>query len=220
MAICCNKIFILPLCASLLLLGGCMDLYEEGHLTQNRLVVEQEEFSDQISVAEANEHYIANLAHNYRRFGSGPIELNVTYDPHSKDSSAMKAGNSAARIAKALRNKGIENVTPKVLPVNDQGEDSQLLVSFNSYRAGPPDDCDTMPGFESTDADNKTNPNYKLGCTVENVFARQIARPKDLAGDAQLSAGSEGRGASNVIELYRTGAPNEPLEGQSASDTD
>ena len=58
---------------------------------------------------------------------------------------------------------------------------------------------------------------YKLGCTIETVFSRQIARPKDLKGRPNTDPTSSGRRASNVVEDYRTGVPNEPMGGESAS---
>ena len=59
---------------------------------------------------------------------------------------------------------------------------------------------------------------YKLGCTVDTIFARQIARPKDLNGQGGSGTPTEGRSATNIIDAQRSGALNEPLEGQTASE--
>ena len=92
----------------------------------------------------------------------------------------------------------------------------KALVRYDSYSALPPEDCGPMPGLESTE-DVSFDENYRLGCSVDMLTARQIARPKDLLGREQQETTSDGRRGSNIVETYRTGTPNEPLEGESAT---
>jgi len=42
--------------------------------------------------------------------------------------------------------------------------------------------------------------------------------PRDLAGRGRVDPGSDGRRASNIGEIYRSGVGNEPLEGLSATE--
>jgi len=73
-----------------------------------------------------------------------------------------------------------------------------------------------MSGIE--DRDHRTDLEYKMGCSVETMIARQIARPGDLLGRAPNSVYKDGRRISNQIEGVRSGAMNEPLGGESASE--
>ncbi len=207
---------VASLCGVLILLAACGDMYMPGTLNNNRLQVKEEKFSEATPVAEADERYVSSVAEQYARSGGGGMDISVTYDPASASNTAMQAGGNAARIAAALRKQGVADIKAGVLPVRGQGEESLALVSYDSWAAEAPEDCGTLPGFDSTDIDHKED--YKMGCTVETVFARQIARPKDLAGHAPPDPRTDGRRAANVVEVYRTGAPNEPLEGQTASE--
>ena len=57
-----------------------------------------------------------------------------------------------------------------------------------------------------------------ISASQVSSIARQIARPSDLLGRAPNSVYKDGRGISNQIEGVRSGAMNEPLGGESASE--
>lgn len=196
-------------------LSGC-SLHEEGSLTPNRLQVKQEKFIEEIAVSDLDENYIRALGRHYNRHGDGPVDLTVLYDPGSPSGTAMQASNKMADLAASFRQQGLSPLKANILPVQDMGGDLQVVISYISYSALPPKDCTVMAGFDDTDID--VNKDYKMGCTVETAFAKQIARPKDLKGQGQTDPTSEGRRAGNIVEIYRSGAPNEALEGESASE--
>ncbi len=195
-------------------LGGCFSMYSEGNLSDNRVQVKQERFFEQMDAGQADGAYIANLGKYYMRHGDGVIDLSVTYTPKSNEATAMLAGNEVSRLVEAMRKNGMRDVNANILPV--QGYNApQVIISFASYVAQAPKDCDVMPGIDHTNI--YSDPDYKLGCSMETVFARQVSRPKDLKGQSQSEATSDGRRASNTVELYRTGIPNEALGGESSS---
>jgi type IV pilus biogenesis protein CpaD/CtpE len=198
-----------------LLLAGC-DMYQEGHLSQNRIQVSEERFSQEVATSDLDSEYIMALGDQYARNGDGPVEVAITYDPKSSSNTAMEASNEVVRISRALRAQGITDLNATILPVNGQGEESQTLISYNAYSALAPEDCTVMEGVESTEV--TLDPEYKLGCTIDTVFARQIARPKDLKGQEQTDPTTDGRSAANIIEGYRSGVQNEALEGENASE--
>lgn len=205
------------LAAGVLFVGACESIvHEPTHINQNRLQVQEEEFFEDIAISDLDDGYIMALSKHYSRHGDGGVDLTVTYDPRSKASTAMHASNEIARISEGLRKNGVAHVETNIMPVKGQGSEARALISYNSYSALAPQDCNLMPGLRDLNVDNDKD--YNLGCSVETVFARQIARPKDLQGRAQNDPTSDGRRASNVVELYRTGAFNEPLEGETASD--
>ena len=214
-----NKIMIVS--ASVLMSGfllqGCEKIvYEPSHFSQSKMQIQQEEIHDNVAVDKMDEQYIAALSHHYNKEGDGDVELSVTYDPMSKTNTAMHANNHVSRISREFRKNGVMNINAMILPVKGQGETGRALVSYNAYALKAPDDCYAMGGFE----DRNTDPdkNYKYGCTRDAVYAQQIARPRDLMRDKTKIETSDGRRASNIVETYRTGAQNEPLEGETASE--
>jgi len=205
---------MLALIALCMLLTGC--LYEPSSVSKNRIQVEQEEFRDKVSVASLNDSALKGLATHYRRHGDGPLNLTVTYDPKAKTANAMHAGDQIGRLVERLSFEGVSNVDANILPVKDQGGEMQALISYTAYNALAPKDCGVLPGMRDTEAD--IDEEYKLGCSVDTLFAKQIARPKDLKGLGTASDVTDGRRLSNKLEVYRSGVPNEPLEGQTASE--
>lgn len=191
-------------------------LYEEGNLTQSRLQVEETKFSETIDAAEFDARYASALGLEYEAGGQGPVHLSVLYDPQSRTNTAMRASQEAPRIAGLMRENGIQDIKADIIPVKGLGDQAQAMISFTSYVAHGPKDCGLLPGFNDTDVGFQEE--YKLGCTVETVMARQVARPKDLAGNAADYETSDGRRASNIVDVNRSGVQNKPLQGQTASD--
>ncbi|MGB4056922.1 MAG: CpaD family pilus assembly lipoprotein [Alphaproteobacteria bacterium] len=206
---------IIPLLAVCFSVTAC-EMYSESVVSDRRIQVREEKFSQQVPVSELNTGYVTTMAREYAQSGMGPVNLTITYDPASKTNTAMRASNEAVRVSRALRKEGVKNVVTSVLPVREQQDDSVAIISYSSYQAAAPANCGQMPGMESTILEH--DPNYKLGCTVEAQFAEQISDPSDLLGDAKSSPYSDGRASSNVVEGYRTGATNKPLDGVTATE--
>ncbi|MGH1402914.1 MAG: CpaD family pilus assembly lipoprotein [Alphaproteobacteria bacterium] len=195
---------------------GCNTMYTPTTVNENRVQVREEAVFEDIAVYNVNDEYLAAVAAHYDRHGGTPMDLIVTYDPRSYRNTAMKATNKVSDIAGILRGYGVNNLKPGVLPVKGQGDEARLIVSYDAYSAHAPKDCpQQMPGLNGGSVENNTD--YKLGCSVGTLMARQIARPSDLLGRGRSDTGSDGRSAANIVELYRTGAQNDLLEGQSAS---
>lgn len=204
---------ILGLIALVMMLTGC--LHETTKLNQNRLQVQEERFSQSFpSASDLSGSAVRELATHYDKHGEGPFELTVMYDPGSKSAGAMRAGDEAVRIVREMRQAGVQNVDVKILPVGEI-EGTRAMVSYTAYNALPPQDCTMISGYD--DLNIEAEESYKLGCSTETLFARQIARPKDLKGQAPGGERSDGRRLGNGVEVYRTGIPNEPLVGQSAT---
>jgi type IV pilus biogenesis protein CpaD/CtpE len=199
--------------ALLLSLSGCA-MYAPGNFTTERVQVEKKDFSDAVPVSQITEQAVRKSADHYHRHGDGPFDLTVTYDP-ALASGAMKASDEAARLTGLLRKNGIEDVQPSILPVANSGAEMKALFSYTAYNALAPEDCDVMPGISSRTVEAEEG--YRLGCSVETLYARQIARPKDLKGQTAEGETMDGRRASNVVDTYRTGVPNKRLEGESSS---
>jgi type IV pilus biogenesis protein CpaD/CtpE len=209
------KAFILPLLlGAVFLQSGCaMDV--DTNTTLNKPVLEKSAYSAAIPAADLNTDTLVAMSSHYRDYGDGPVDVVVTYDPASRVNTAMKASSDAARIAKEFKAWDIPVSGVDILPVSGQGEVSEVKIFYDQIMAHPPKDCYNMGGMEGIQT--QADWNYKHGCTVESLMARQIASPKDLAGREGLDAGS-GRRQSNILEVYQTGAGNAALEGETTGD--
>jgi type IV pilus biogenesis protein CpaD/CtpE len=96
----------------------------------------------------------------------------------------MRANDEAVRLSQAFRKEGVRDVLTSILPVREQGAESMVVVTYNGYQATAPANCGRMTGFDGPVLEH--DPDYKLGCTVETVFARQIANPSDLLVNRRL----------------------------------
>lgn len=208
-----TALIVLPALALSLFLGAC-EMYEEGHLTTSGMQVAESRFSQQLAVSEINAAYLDDLGARYSKYGDGPVELVVAYNPQSRSATAMQAGTALARLRSQFTSYGMTKIDGSILPVPGQGDDLHALVGFSTYTASAPDDCTFMGGYENTTVE--LSKEYKIGCTLQDQYAKQT-RPKDLLGQGLEDHTSDGRRASNTVELYRTGAPNEKLGGESAS---
>lgn len=194
------------------MLSAC--LYEPSHMNASKVEVVEEPYSNTIPVSQFSSAAVEQAANHYSKHGDGPLELVVTYDPKSSRAGAMQATDEASRLAKLFREQGVSDIKTNIMPVNDGSEEMRAMLSYNAYNAQAPADCGMLPGM--TDRQVEADQDYKIGCSIETMYARQVARPKDLMGQ-ELDPNADGRRAANIVETYRTGQPNKPLQGESAS---
>lgn len=196
-------------------LGGC-DMYAPGSLNEKHVQVQESTFNEDIALSEFTQNHVDALARYYEKFGGGVMDVTVTYDPRSYRNTAMKATQESSKIVSALRGAGVRDVHASILPIEMQGDLARVLISYDTYSAHAPDGCGEMPGMDGKNT-VEYNPDYRLGCSIQSAMVKQVAHPKDLMGQGNVDGKTEGRSASNIIESYRYGSKNEPLDGESAS---
>ncbi|MEM7679468.1 MAG: CpaD family pilus assembly lipoprotein [Pseudomonadota bacterium] len=198
-------------------LGACALDAEPTKVTQERVILEEKSYIQQIDADLLTDEYLVGVANHFRKHGTGKIDLMMGYDPESLENTALSAADEAAKLVGKLNSEGVRNIEPSVLPIKNLGDKSRVILSYRYVDAEVPENCDMMPGMKKGD-EIVVDPTYELGCTIEHVFAKQIARPNDLMGKEWENEYSDGRRTSNVVERYRTGVPNEALQGEQASD--
>jgi type IV pilus biogenesis protein CpaD/CtpE len=208
-----NKIIGMALLLMVLSAGAC-EWREPTMVRQKQIELHKKEYAVKFSPGEFGEEKVNEVSRHFYRFGLEPLRVTVTYNPESKENSAMKASYEAARIAGKLGKAGIKNISTDVLPV--AGKDSQAMLTYKAVTAHAPADCAPMPGIDDNISDVEKIGDYKFGCGVDMSLARQILRPKDLMGRKPEDYG-DGRRAANMLEKYRAGETREPLEGEQAS---
>lgn len=196
---------------SLLALSACAPQNTPSMMNTSRVELVHQTAIEQIPANKVDDVSLALIADDYRRYGNGPVNLAMVFDPKSKTYTAVSARNQLRSIEADLKKRGVSHVETRTMAVED-GEPA-LMISYESYQAQAPSDCTMMPGSE----DNQTGRDlgaYRFGCSTESLIARQIARPADLMGRGALDT-ADGRRQSNVVEEYRnygSGDANQPLE--------
>lgn len=164
---------------------------------------------EQVPVSQVSQGYLFQIADNYQRYGADTMQLTLAYDPASKQYNAMKAFEDLSSIKGKLQKLGVRSVTGE--SVKSEGVTPTLMISYDSVTAQAPAGCRNMPGFD----DGLTTTNigdYKFGCSVDTMLAKQIYRPSDLNGNT-ASDPLDGRRATNSVEYYRDVQPEE-AEGE------
>ncbi len=204
---------VLGLIALCVMLTGC-EMYAPSRVSESRVQIEEKRFSDVMPVATFNDVAVKRLADHHRRHGDGAVEVTVTYD--SSRGSALRAADEVGVIRSRLIKAGVEDVLGSILPVKNMGRDMNVMIAYNAINALAPRDCTMMSGFEGhvIEADE----DYKLGCTRESLYARQISRAKDLKGRKSNMDLNDGRRITNSIESVRAGETSPSLNGKNASE--
>ena len=193
---------------SALALGGCAKLDMPSKVTDRPIVLESGDYTQTFKTAQVGPAQLDEIARQYRLSGNGQAELIVAYDPYSKRNTAMKASDQLHRITGELNKRQMTNIKGSILAVDYSGDESDMIVGYTSLSAQAPEGCGMMPGSDAMKVD--LDPDYKLGCSVKTMVARQVAHPADLAGRAPATEG-DGRRGGAVVETYRTGQPYQAL---------
>ena len=194
-----NKTGILLLMVGVSLLPACARQSTPSMMNPNKPQLVSETALQQRPVKNVNEGYLSQLADEYARYGAGSVQLSLAYDPAAKNYSAVKAFKDLARIKSGLESMGVRGITAET--VTAEGSEPMLMVSYDSVRAAAPAGCRNMPGFDDGLTDEKIG-DYRFGCSVDAMLAKQIYRPGDLNGNAGFDEG-DGRRAANNVEYYK-----------------
>lgn len=200
---------------SALFLGACTQVDMPSQIRPDRVQLQTQNYSERFTTADVGAAELDAIAADYGRYGSGEAEIIIAYDPLSRKNTAMKASDELHRISEELSKRNVHNLKSSILAVENSGDQSEMIIGYKSITALPPDDCQLMPGYETSQAEADFD--YKMGCSTETMISRQVAHPEDLGGRAPEASGGDGRRGGAVVEPYRAGTPNSALSGESAS---
>lgn len=202
---------------------GC-SVESESWVNPSRVEVHDDQFTDTIQTDKIDDGVVRAIASYHYRYGNGPLQAAISYDPASRINTKDKATRAANFLKTGLMQNGVKTVNVAVAASPATGDVSTTLVTFPAITATAPQDCGMMPGYEQATADVQNNANdkpvYRIGCTVESLLARQIARPSDLLGKDGFDGPSDGRRQERVLSTrgYYGDKPNGTLQGESASE--
>lgn len=213
---------IASLLAAVCVLSAC-SMNSPTWVNQSRVEVHNDQFTDTFETAKMDEGTIRAIAIYHYRFGNGPMTVTVGYDKKSKTNTARRAASEGARIRAELERNGVNEIVVQTVDMPDTGAVSLTTVTFAALVAKAPKKCGTIPGYNSPTGVPESADGiapYELGCTVETLMAKQIARPGDLLGRQGFETNSDGRRQETVTSErgYYGSKPNAPLEGESSTD--
>ena len=204
------------LSASMGLMSACMDMSEPTSFNQERIVVEQDTFSRTMKTSAFDESYAYDIWNHYRRYGNSPVHLTVAYNPNNQNNASMDASVELARITAMLRKEGVRDISGDIMPVQDRDvPHARVLISYKTAHARGPDCEHQLPGLESNNP--YPNSDYKIGCSMDGLLAKQVSRSADLMGREELDP-ADSRRQSAIIDRYRSGEQNDDLSGESLSE--
>ena len=199
----------------LMFVAGCSEKLSTPSIVSNeRVELHSETVMGHMPYEEVDEITLVTLAHGYKKYGTGPLELTMTYDPGSNGSIGPTISAALKAVQESLARKGVLNVKTDAIPA--AGEPQTLIVSYDAVTAHAPANCGVMPGLEDKTTTRFIS-DYRLGCGIETMLAKQIARPADLRGTGVVGP-TDGRRGAIVVEGYRVGTPNERIEGVERDD--
>ncbi len=190
---------LLLMMGSSLMVTACSRQSTPSMMNTSKPQVISETAMQQVPVKHTGMGYLHKLADEYQRYGADTLRLSLAYDPASKDYNAVKAFKDLSRIKSGLNELGIQAISAETVKV--EGTEPMLMVSYESARAAAPAGCRNMPGLENGLTTEKIG-DYRFGCSVDTMLAKQIYRPADLQGSAGADDG-DGRRAANSVEYYR-----------------
>jgi pilus assembly protein CpaD len=208
--------------AALTLTGCTSDYFTPTHQSDRKIEVSESQYETSYNLSTLNAAQLEMIAADFRRYGGDILSITVSYDQKAQTSqyTASQAMQKAGEIATTLRNDlYIKHVDASILPAS--GTAPKLFVAYKRFEAHAPAGCGVAPGIDGlgTDTEDRIK-DYELGCSLNTLIAKQTYRPKDLLGKDYEVNDSEAK--RRVNSLYSTGyydgAPNEALNGETASD--
>lgn len=216
---------ILPVMGGLFLstltLSGC-ELYDpvvETQVYPVKMRLQQNVRSQTFSADQKVDHeLIHQTVEHYKKAGEGHVTLLLRFQEGNRHqaNAATKAG---AEYKRLLSQHGVKNAKVQMQPMPQYSkENAEIIMSYQAWKASAPLGCENqrIPGYFGADGPD-TMHDYKIGCESETYISKMVSRPKDLAGNSGMTEGDSRREAT-VVEGYKSGVPNEPLEGLQASD--
>ncbi len=202
------KILQMLVLVSALALPACTQT-TPSMMNESAIQLSQTTIVEQVLFEDINDNVLSALSSHYLQNGTSALDLTMTYNPTSKNFTAMNAVHELGHIKDNLKKNGVTSVTTQTMAVPN-GVPS-LMVSYDMVQALAPHDCATMPGLERNGTTRFLG-QYKFGCSVDTMVARQIAHPADLQGNSGLGT-RDARREALILDGYSGAEPSVPLEG-------
>lgn len=207
-----HSLFVL----SVLVLGACSPekpwMMEDTNMNTGPMRIIESRHVVKKPLAEFSDTDIADTARLYNRQGAGPVYIAVAYDDTIGKGIDRDTAARAQVLAEGLARAG---VTQKIIVSTVQLEAPipVAVIAFDTLEATGPAGCDELPSYErAAIANGSDGHDYRIGCGVKTIMARQVAYPSDLEGRAGLDGEADAERLTNIINNdYRKGETHDFL---------
>lgn len=181
-------------------IAGCADepwLMDQSTLTPQKMTLVENRHIVKKPLTQLSGGDIAEAANKYSRAGAGPMYVVVAYNEQGKGVD-HSVDQKVHAIASELQSRGVaaRDIVASTVPL--ETVEPVALIAFDTLEAQGPQNCTDMPGLKTLPGE-ESDFDYKLGCGVKSMMARQIAHPADLEGKAGLGGHNDGARAANVV---------------------
>ncbi len=210
----------LLIAATALTLSACMNephMMESSALSPDKLRLIEGRHVVKKPISMMNETDIAQAAALHNRAGAGPVYVVIAYDDRGKGVD-RRVAETQRGIVTSLQQDGVpaRDIVTSSIPL--ETSEPVALIAFDTLQAAAPAGCTATPSLDGPPL-RPEDFDYKVGCGVQDLFARQIANPKDLEGKAGLGGHNDGSRAANIVDAYRNEeTPREYLPSYIISD--
>lgn len=200
--------------AAALLLGGC-DITTPSQVKTGQVRITEQMQTVVLNARHVDGAAVNSIADDYDRNGRGQVMMVVTY-LQGNPLNELEAKKQAGAYKAALAKRDVNDVKIDYVGVTDKSQNGQAIVSYLAMTALPPSNCGPITGYQGADQLTDVH-DYAFGCETKTALSKMISRPDDLRGRAG-TPDDDAKRQGAMVEKYRTGTPNEPMEGVSASE--
>lgn len=194
-----------------LLLAAC-DVSTPSQVSVRQLQLKEEIKTQTLDAWHPDPGMINIISDAYIRNGRGPISLTLSHLP--SDASAIRQ--QGAIYKRFFEKHGVNNLKIDYVAMDSPDNAGKAVVAYRALAAHPPEGCGRIPGHQGSD-NLQTMEQYTVGCETQAAFARQIARPADLMGNAG-TPDEDSKRLGTMADPYRSGVRNPKMEGMNASE--
>lgn len=195
------------------LLAGC-DVTMPSQVRTGDLRLTEEVKTQTMSAAHVDRERVDMIADDYAHTGRSDMAIVVSYlKGHPRNEVEAEARGRA--LKKAFTDAGVKRLRVDYAPVTDDAYAGQALVTYTAVAARPPEDCTSITGHNGADTLERMH-KYQIGCANKEYLSKMIVNPEDLLGRSGVPDG-DSRRQGTIVEKYKSGTPNEKLEGMNAS---
>ena len=198
---------------SAMLAAGCdMSTPSQYNVTQIR--VKETVKTETLNAFSVDADKVSLVAADYLRNGKGKMDITMSYrsgDPLKE----IEIRQQGRNYQDAFARNGVKNVRVDYVAMTDAAYVGQAVISYPAVVAMAPQGCRRIPGYQGADNIDEME-KYRIGCDTQTALSRMVAHPGDLEGNAGVPEGDSRRQGS-VVEKYKAGTQNTPLQGLSAS---
>jgi pilus biogenesis lipoprotein CpaD len=207
------RYFFVVFAVASVLLAGC-DVTVPSQVRTGDIRLSEQVKTQTMSVHHVDHERIGMIADDYAHKGRGDMALVVSYlKGHPRNE--IEAETRGRALRKAFADAGVKQLRVDYAPVTDEAYAGQAVVSYTALTALPPADCGSITGHNGADTLERME-KYQLGCTNKEYLSKMIVNPEDLLGRSGVPDG-DSRRQGTVVEKYKSGTPNEKLDGMNAS---